>query len=654
MQDVYPIPPIVDHIRRRDCLTDFELYCKTYHAPEFSKPWADYHRSTAARIQLCVENGGWYARALPRGGGKTTLCSCGLEWAALRGSLNYPVIFGATDGLGEKLLKSLKLSLLTNDLLYADFPHAIHPIRKLANEARRAVGQKFDGKPTFIEWGANRIVLPWIPIEDSLSNAVIVESYGITSALRGLKHTRPDGVTVRPDLALVDDPQTRASAKSPSQTQTRLEILTGDIAYLAGPGEAMPVFCPVTVIYEADLADQILSVDKHPEWGGERTKMVEKFPSNLELWDKYADVFRNEGREVATKLYSENRVAMDAGAKVSWNERHRKDELSALQHAFNLKIRNEAAFYAECQGEPVVGQDDFELLSADDICRKITNHARGVVPDDCSVVTAFTDVQSEHLFWMVCAWTPDFTGFVLDYGGWPDQRRNYFTRQDIRFKLSQQYQGDENGVLFGALTDLGHKLCTKYQKASGGELTLSRWCIDIGYRSTPITAYAAQSDYRSLISLTRGVGVGAKLNPFSEAERAKKWKTTHGHWFYADGPGPAKPVRFDANHWKTRVHRALSLTTNSRGSIQLFKANPQIHRMLADHLRAEKATKVEAKGRSVHEWLEIPGQDNEGLDNLVGCAVGASICGIAPPAERVRPIAAPAMSLADYARLAGR
>jgi phage terminase large subunit GpA-like protein len=42
-------------------------------------------------------------------------------------------------------------------------------------------------------------------------------------------------------------------------------------------------------------------------------------------------------------------------------------------------------------------------------------------------------------------------------------------------------------------------------------------------------------------------------------------------------------------------------------------------------LRAEKPIKVQANGRTVYEWQEKPGQDNEGLDCLVGCAVAASI-----------------------------
>ena len=38
------------------------------------------------------------------------------------------------------------------------------------------------------------------------------------------------------------------------------------------------------------MADNILDRDKHPEWNGERTKMVYAFPSNEKLWQHYAEV----------------------------------------------------------------------------------------------------------------------------------------------------------------------------------------------------------------------------------------------------------------------------------------------------------------------------------------------------------------------------
>lgn len=44
---------------------------------------------------------------------------------------------------------------------------------------------------------------------------------------------------------------------------------------------------------------------------------------------------------------------MDEGAVVAWLERFNHDELSAIQHAMNLKLQDEAAFFAEYQNQPL-------------------------------------------------------------------------------------------------------------------------------------------------------------------------------------------------------------------------------------------------------------------------------------------------------------
>jgi hypothetical protein len=205
--------------------------------------------------------------------------------------------------------------------------------------------------------------------------------------------------------------------------------------------------------------------------------MVESFPVNLKKWDEYAAILkqcqRDDEIEIATEFYQKNRVEIDEGAVVSWPERHLPFELSGIQHAMNLKIRDEPSFYAECQNEPMSGQDDMQLLSVDEICNKMTNHPRGIIPADVSTLTAFCDVQQNFLFWMICGWSSSFSGHVLDYGAWPTQDRMYFTRKDARPTLYHEYSGDESGIIFGALSDLGDHICgPRYVTEDGRELSI--------------------------------------------------------------------------------------------------------------------------------------------------------------------------------------
>ena len=95
---------------------------------------------------------------------------------------------------------------------------------------------------------------------------------------------------MRPSLVVLDDPQTDESARSISQCATRESILAGAVLGLAGPGKKISGIMPCTVIRPDDMADRILDRDKHPEWNGERTKMVYSFPANEALWAKYAEI----------------------------------------------------------------------------------------------------------------------------------------------------------------------------------------------------------------------------------------------------------------------------------------------------------------------------------------------------------------------------
>ena len=66
---------------------------------------------------------------------------------------------------------------------------------------------------------------------------------------------------------------------------------------------------------------------------------------------------------------------------------------------------------------------------------------RGEVPVGVSHLTMFIDVQGNALFWMICGWEEDFTGYLLDYGTYPDQKRAYFTLRDIRRTLMMVHSG---------------------------------------------------------------------------------------------------------------------------------------------------------------------------------------------------------------------
>ncbi len=358
-RDIGELPDVVDPERKKKCERDFRLFCKEYFPELFALEWSPDHLKVIKKVEQAVLHGGLFAMALPRGSGKSTITEVAAIWAMLYGHREFVVLIGATESAALELLDSLMTELEVNERLAQDFPEVCFPIQQLDGIANRCAGQLYHGERTRITWTSNEIVLP--TIKGSKASGVVVRVAGITGRIRGMKYKRPDGRSVRPSLVVIDDPQTSESAGSLEQTRKRIRVLAGDILGLAGPGQKISGIMPCTIIRPGDMADIILNRQTHPDWNGERTKMVYEFPKNMKLWEQYADIraesLRTEGNiQQATDFYAKHRAEMDEGAKVSWEARFNPDEISALQHAMNLKLQDEIAFASEYQNDPLPGR----------------------------------------------------------------------------------------------------------------------------------------------------------------------------------------------------------------------------------------------------------------------------------------------------------
>ena len=533
------------------------------------------------------------------------------------------------------MLDSIKAELETNELLLEDFPEVCFPIHCLEGIANRCSGQLQAGNRTQISWTASEIVLP--TVESSPASGAIIRVAGITGRIRGMKFKRSDGQTVRPSLVILDDPQTDESARSLSQCANRERILAGAVLGLAGPGQKISGIMPCTVIRPGDMADNILDSEKHPEWNGERTQMVYSFPTNQKLWAKYEQLrgesFRAYGDiRLATEFYKQHRKAMDAGAKVAWAERFNHDELSAIQHAMNLKMQNETAFFAEYQNQPLAENDvDDDTLSVDEICQKLNGYRQFEIPIACNHLTMFIDVQGKLLYYVVAAWESDFTGYVVDYGAYPKQHMRYFSLREAQPSLADK-AGDIGleAAIYSGLEKLTSELLHReFRRDDGAMMKISRCIIDANWgQSTDVVyQFCRQSSHSAILLPGHGRYVGASSKPFSEYR--KKPGDQLGHNWRIPGVRGRRPVRhvlYDTNYWKTFLQRRFSVAMGGRGCVSIYGRKPAEHQLFAEHLTPEFKVRTSGRGREVDEWKLRPSAcDNHWLDCLVGCAVAASI-----------------------------
>jgi hypothetical protein len=660
-RDIGELPGVANSDRRNQAAADFQFFCETYFPLTFHLAWSPDHVKVIRKIEQAVLRGGLFAMAMPRGSGKTTICECACIWAVLFGHREFVCLIGSDEGHAMDMLESIKMELDGNEQLLADFPEVVFPIQALDGIANRCNGQLYQGQRTHIGWTAKDIVLP--TIAGSAASGAIIKVAGITGGIRGMKYKRADGRTVRPSLVVLDDPQTDESARSLSQCATRERILAGAVLGLSGPGKKISGIMPCTVIRPSDMADNILSRDKHPEWNGERTKMVYSFPADEKLWAKYAEIRAESlragnGGDDATAFYRDHRSEMDAGSAIAWPERFNHDELSAIQHAMNLKLQDEAAFFAEYQNEPLPEDEaEGDELTAEQIAAKVNRLRRSEVPVGCNHLTMFIDIQATLLFYVVVAWEDDFTGHVIDYGSYPDQKRPYYTLRDARITLATVAVGTGlEGSIYAGLEALTKKsLDREWVRDDGAALRIERCLIDANWGSSTDLVYqfCRQSAHAGILLPSHGRFVGASSQPFSEYKRRPGDRVGH-NWRMPNvaGKRAIRHVVFDTNFWKSFVHARLGVPMGDRGCLALFGDKAELHRLFADHITAEYRIKTEGRGRTVDEWKIRPERgDNHWLDGLVGCAVAASIQGaILPGTDGIKRIERKRVSFAELQR----
>ena len=643
-REIGPLPSVVDPKRRAKASESLRYFCEAYFPHIFSLAWSRDHLTAIERIETAILTGGKFALAMPRGQGKTSLLTAAMLWGLVTGKIKHGVIVSATAEAATQLLDDIKTELEGNDEgpdhIGADFPEVCFPIRQLDAIHARCRGQLLDGKRTKIQFVKNGIILP--TVDGSLLSGSIIVTRGLLAGIRGLKKKNN-----RPDCVLLDDPQTDLSARSPAQTTTRLKIIGRGIKGLAGPGKKLAILAAVTVIEPADLASALLDRKRFPSWHGERFAMLESFPTNMERWQEYADVRREAlidtnsdeaAAKAAAEFYTQHRTEMDAGAVAAWPERFEPGEVSAIQNAMNLYLDDKSAFFAEYQNQPFTETENTNEITDETIRSKtIATAPRLIVPLECQHVTAAVDVHKGCLFYMVAAWTDKFSGHILDYGTFPDQRTAYpFPIADCRYTLEEAFpsQGLE-GAIYSGLENLVGRLATnRYTRTDGIELAVKQMLIDArwGEMTPTVTKFCRESKHAAIVLPSYGQYYGPADSFFSgkakgAERRGIRWKVP------AVRVGESRHVIFDSNFWKSFLAARLLAGIGDKATLTLFN---ETHDIVADHFTAEYATPITSRGRSMDIWKMRPGRhENHLFDVAVLNLVAASIQGVALESHEV-------------------
>lgn len=652
--EIGEIPAVASPDRRKSCERDLHLFLATYFPHTTGlKPFSPDQIQAIERLQIAIlEGGSRVINAFPRGFGKTTISENAALWAVLYGHRKFVPIIGADEKSASSNIESLKTELSTNDMLYQDFPEACHPIIALENKSQRCRSQLCNGELTHISWAADMIVLPTVRQDDgsyTKASGAILVARGITGRIRGMSHKRAsDGAKQRPDFAILDDIQTDESANSPTQCEKRLGLIKQAVLRLGGHNSQLACVMNCTCIAEGDIVDQLLDHKRNPAWEGLRIPMLKtRATEEQELWlGQYADIRRtynpddprDRKRAIrdATAFYVEHRAEMDEGAVATWEHCYADDEVSAVQHAYNILIDDgDFVFASECQNQPMrIGQNgSSEFMSSREMQR--TRISIDMMPPrEIEHVGFHIDVQERCAYYTILGASESFRLVPLAYGQFPPQPRGIVPYDQVTVHTFQSCFPDaslERAIEKG-LTELIDDLCSRvFTREDGVDIEAQQGLIDANYKTESVIKAIKASKYANRVLPMFGKGFKAGDLPLMQLKKVDGEKRSHDNaipWrIVPDRAVIGRRNVFNCtNTVKTFLHSRIASPTGGDGSFELLNGD---HRAYCDQLcESEYPVKTEGPYGTVYEWKPRPTRpDNHLLDTTCGAIVALSITG---------------------------
>ena len=651
------IPEVYKPDLRRELEQDPERWLSTLFPRRF-KRWTPVRSQIREGIAHVIDHGGDQANAYPRGIGKTAITEGEIgALAPVTGRFNYAVVCAANGKLSRNLIGNIKKLYLKSPEFAKFYPEVVHPILALGRSPLKAKQQTYRGEFTDLIFEQETVKLPtirfcqeclclaaelvdevWIcescnrPMGHSAASGVRIDAVGLHQPVRGIRDD-----DVRPDIIVIDDPDTPESAESDDEIEKRTDRIENDIGGLGGD---TPVARVMNTTLQNDKCVSAIYTDpkRKPSWNGRRVGLVSRFPDRKDLWDQYIELrqegmrYRDDrfGRE-AHAFYLANREEMDAGGVVIDDERYAKNILpdgSEKESSTIEAVHNAAAdkgwdfVLTELQNNPPeLKEDDDEGINegivrgvAEGYVGRLTGRPKGEVPESCLGLTIFIDCGKRRLTYVVGAWLDQQRCEIIDYAHVPT--------------FNPDVVG-ENEAVRAALVDLRDKFAMEpYSTAEGHVCTRVAYMVDSGDFTD--TVYATVKGFGRDWKVSKGSSRPLKDGKSFEVSFA------HGCRF----------VLMDGDYWKREVHESFLMRPtdesglHARGATRIFGTDHREHKDFAAEVIAERFVTEFNEGKGIKQGWKKFARDNHFLDCLYGtrclAAIGRILEGrsIKPPTKK--------------------
>jgi len=644
--------------RREVYRLDLRGFATWYFPHIFFLPFAQSILKDLDDLQEIILHGGRYARAKPRGTGKTTVILIATLWAMLYGHRTFSLYFASNLDQAKERIANLKALIRPDPVIYGDYapawrfrddwPELLACVEHLGDKEQRASSQLApDGNRTQISWSTERIAFPRL---SGFSGAgASIAAKGLGGAARGALRD-----TGRPDWVAIDDPERDSDAASPAKIRQLRKVIRAGLTRLAGLGGNLAMVYIGTVIEPGDLTDEFTDRKRQPAWNGQKVRFLDGVGeiAKRPLWMEYTRLRREKdesdphARE-AHKFYLENREEIENGITENFPHNYAgrhyiqppdtesrsvfpdgtESEVSATQTALNIIADDgEEVFFSELQNEPKREIDQNIAITARQASQRLTRLSKGIVPEECNLVTAHIDVGHELLHYSVCAFRrTGFGGSVIDYG---------------MHAVKHLPDGIEASVR-SALDELVKAICGRtYDKPDGEQLHIEQLGVDSGSKlAETVYRFCRESVHSRVLIPTKGWG--SNTGHRVKAPKGARKKSTDCYVASIQHGSMRVPLcTFDTNRWKIFVHTRLAAPVGGKSALMLYGDDPAEHirdRGHGQHSQAGYLVQVlesetpwkqrNEKNGEFYIWTERHGVENHWFDTLVGAHIMAALCG---------------------------
>jgi hypothetical protein len=615
------IPACRNPVRREQCLADPERFMRTYFPERYGLPFGKDHRFIIQSVVDVAQRGGKQAIAAPRGRGKSEVVKGLLVYLVTAQLSRFLVAMAATTPLANRLFQDFKRKIANSDLLLEDFPEVCWPVRCLEGAPQRAARQHVDGVLTKIVWTGDYISIAHVP--DSPYGGVKMAYSGLDSAFRGMNI---DGD--RPDLVLIDDPETKESAKSEMQIEDRETMLDQDIAGLVGQDSTMGIVVTSTVQNWYCLSAKLTTPSIKPAYNGKRFGLIETWPTHMSLWEEYIAMRRADQQNGdtlglnAVLFYAVNRDEMDAGVSMISDHVNQIEDaegrptvLSAIQQAFNkIADTSMSAFKTEYQNDPDPDEEPETVgLTAGKVASRISGYDQGQLPPDTEFVTIGCDIGKYYSHWAKIAWHGNAIGCIVDYG--VIETPSMTTATDSKAVMAALLP-----ALLAWRTDMIAESQLDFCLVDSGDYTDAVYEFIRTVGGTPFAAAKGWDKGRFNV----GKDITGERKTFIEAYAQRQ--AAERIWLY----------NVNTEYWKQWTHERFATKTfddqNQRNdaTLSLYSCPDDVkrHISISHHVVAEERRDVFVQGKgNVRKWI-VKSRNNHYLDAIALACAAAGCLGV--------------------------